>query len=268
MRLKFIPPRPELRPYIEKLWFLETDCLLSADQSLIAPNGKHKIIIPYQNDLTTDQHDKKEICREHDVWFIGVRDVPVTIATPPGPSGSIGIELTIAGAYKFINVPLKEITNRIVSFTELYNGLGRQLQQVIVNECQPEEKVRIIQEFLFQQLRKTNRNNRLVDYCIGLITSSDGLMPIKEIQRRTGYSKRYLDMMFNAHVGLPPKTIATIVRFQRLYKSLAQSDKFLENYNIYDLYYDQSHFIREFKRYTGYSPMKYAKMNNCFGKNF
>lgn len=267
MRLQFLPPREELRPYIEKLWIFESDFALEQSQSLIAPNGKHKIIIPYKNALTTEDRDKMDICREDDICFIGLRDVPVKIATPPGSSGSIGIELTMSGVYKFINIPLHQLSNSIFVFEELYNAKGKQLQEQIVNEPNPGVKVKVIQDFLFQQLQGNSLSSALVDYSIGLITSSNGLLSIKEIERKTGYTKRYLDMMFLQYLGLPPKKLAAIVRFQSYYKTMQES-KQPNDLNIYDLYYDQSHFIREFKRFTGQTPGKFSKLNNSFGRHF
>jgi hypothetical protein len=38
--------------------------------------------------------------------------------------------------------------------------------------------------------------------------------------------------------------------------------------DLYDYYYDQAHFIKEFKRFTGYTPQRYAELGNEFGKAF
>ena len=90
-----------------------------------------------------------------------------------------------------------------------------------------------------------------------------GLTTIKQLEKKTGYSKRYLDMLFKNHLGISPKKLATIQRFQHFYKHFEG-----DNIDIYDLYYDQSHFINEFKRYTGLTPHQYSKMNNDFGRHF
>jgi AraC-like DNA-binding protein len=84
-----------------------------------------------------------------------------------------------------------------------------------------------------------------------------------------GYSKRYLDMLFKDHLGISPKTYSGIVRFQSFYKLWANTDN--TNFyadNVYEMYYDQAHFIKEFKKYTGHSPKQYANLKNDFGKIF
>jgi AraC-like DNA-binding protein len=93
-------------------------------------------------------------------------------------------------------------------------------------------------------------------------------MPIKELERRTGFTRRYLDQIFNRHVGLSPKTLAGIFRFQKFYRKWAQGlpyEALKEEIN--DYYYDQAHFTKEFKRMTGYSPGRFARgVINEFGR--
>jgi AraC-like DNA-binding protein len=103
----------------------------------------------------------------------------------------------------------------------------------------------------------------IVDYAINAITSSHGLIGIRELERKTGYTKRYLDLLFKEHVGIAPKSLSTILRFQHFYKGMENQKK-----NIYDLYYDESHFIKEFKRYTGHSPKRFMGISNDFGRHF
>lgn len=268
MKLVFIPPRTELKPYVSKIWLFESELgLPPGEKSLIAPNARPKIIIPYKNTLTTTDRGRTDTCRENDVVFIGIRDVPVTLGTPQGATGSIGIELTTAGAYKFSGVSMHELTNKLFSFSDLYGKLGAALLERISENENTNEKISSLQDFLVERLRGHRRSNALVEYAVGLITASDGLMEIKELQRKTGYSKRYLNLLFNAHLGISPKTYATIIRFQRFYKDwISNGGAALQN--LYDLYYDQSHFIKEFKRYTGYTPLQYTRLQNEFGKHF
>jgi len=269
MKIEFITPRLELQPYISKIWLFESDYSLNPNNSLIAPNARPKIIIPYKNVLTTTDNGKTTICNENDLYFIGIRDVPVTLGTWPGWTGSIGVELTTAGAYKFIHVSMGELTNSLFSFTDLYGKLGRELQQRIGEAENPKKKIAIIQDFLLDRLVNEKRFNSIVDFSVDIISSLNGLIEIKELESKTGYSKRYLDYLFKDHLGISPKTYSTIVRFQKFYKGWTETGS--PNYqkdNMYELYYDQSHFIKEFKRYTGLSPMKFAHLNNEFGKKF
>lgn len=263
MKLQFIQPRQQLKPYITKIWLFENNSGFINHGTLIAPNARAKIIIPYKSELTTTDNKKTGICKESEIYFIGIRDVPVTLGTPKGATGSIGIELTTEGAYRFINVPMYQLTNNLYSFSDLYGKDSKELYQKITDEEDPKVKINIIQEFLIKQLSKDTRNNLVVNYSVDLISSLHGLTTINELEKKTGYSKRYLDLLFKNHLGISPKTLATIYRFQHFYKHFST-----EEINSDDLYYDQSHLIKEFRRYTGYSPKQYSKFNNDFGKHF
>lgn len=269
MKLEFIKPSPELKPYITKIWVFENNTGLVNHGTLIVPNARPKIIIPYTNALTTTDREKTATCREGDICFIGIRDEPVTLGTAEGATGSIGIELTTAGAYRFLNSPMYEITNTLFSFSELYGKEGRELVQKMVNECNPKLKIKLIQDFLLAQLKEENKYSSIIDYSVQFIASSHGLASIKQLERKTGYTKRYIDLLFKDHLGISPKTYATIVRFQHFYKNLANAEAFKsDRHSFLELYYDQSHFIKEFKRYTGITPMQYSNMNNDFGVHF
>ena len=75
-------------------------------------------------------------------------------------------------------------------------------------------------------------------------------------------------MLFNMHVGIAPKVLAGIFRFQRFYRKWAQAlpyDDLKEE--LYDYYYDQAHFTREFKKMTGYAPQRFSReVSNEFGR--
>ncbi|WP_128546777.1 helix-turn-helix domain-containing protein [Larkinella soli] len=269
MKLQVLTPEPPLQPFIAAFWYFESDFGVPVtDNRVIAPNGKAKIIIPFRNALFTHLDGRETEYPEQSVFFIGLWDRPVTLSSRSRSTGTIGLELTPEGAYRFTDLSMFELTNRIIPFDELYGPAGRALQERIGNAVTMDERLQLIQSFLIARLDRRPPNS-LVDHTVGLIRESMGLVPVQELERRTGYSRRYLDLLFRDHLGLSPKTLATIVRFQRMYRIWATDDRMtFSEESLYDLYYDQAHFIREFRRYTGYSPRQYTRIRNEFGKIF
>ncbi len=270
MHIQFIQPKPELQAYIDSFWLFESKYgVPQTDNRVIAPNAKAKIIIPFRNAISTIENDHLTHYKEGEVFFIGIWDKPVVLSTHNTETGTIGIELTPRGAYRFSAIPMHELTNRIFSFSDLYGKKGRDLEQEMGNHDSPQAKTELIQNFLINCLGEENKTNLIIDYAVDLLSSTDGLTEIKELERKTGYSKRYLDMLFKQHLGISPKTLSTIIRFNKFYKLWANTEAadFFKD-SLYEVYYDQSHFINEFKRYTGYSPSQYAKVKNEFGKIF
>ena len=93
-----------------------------------------------------------------------------------------------------------ELTNNLFSFTDLYESVGKELLQVMTDNENPKQKIKIIQDFLLKQLRKNDRNNAIINYSVNFISSLHGLASIKQLERTTGYSKRYLDLLFKNHL--------------------------------------------------------------------
>lgn len=260
--LLFITPIAELKSYITRIWIFENNHGLP-DNNVVPPNARPKIIIPYIGTITTTTATHSRTCAGNGIYFIGVRDVPVALTTPKAKTGSIGIELTTAAAYKFFRQSMYDMANDLFSFTDCFGDEGEEIRKEIEDLPDPYDKVTTIQQFLLHKLRTIQRINKIVDYAVGELSRSHGLIGIRELERKTGYTKRYLDLLFKDHVGISPKSLSTILRFQYFYKEAGNQKK-----SIYDLYYDESHFIKEFKRYTGYSPGRFAGLNNDFGRHF
>ena len=79
-----------------------------------------------------------------------------------------------------------------------------------------------------------------------------------------GYSQRYLAMKFDRFVGLGPKTLAEVVRFQNRFVALTRFGSAGGAADFDEDYYDQSHFSREFKRFAGLHGPAYLRTTNQF----
>lgn len=270
MILKRIIPRPELRNLIDTMWVFENDFGVPLEDSrVIAPNGKAKFIYSYLNGLSTIDNGVQTDYKEQDIFFIGIWDRPVTLLSKSRVTGTIGIELTPNGLHRFTRLPAMEVFNKIYSFTDIYGNSGKQLIEQLTNTPKLEEKLSILQGFLVDIVYLTNRNNPFIDFSVSLIKQTSGLTSIKELEFKTGYSKRYIDLLFKEHLGISPKAFSGIVRFQSFYNMWANTeDTNFYSGNFYEMYYDQAHFIKEFKKYTGHSPKQYASLKNEFGKIF
>jgi AraC-like DNA-binding protein len=192
-----------------------------------------------------------------------VLDVDEDVATE-----TIGIEFNPQGAYRFFHFTLNEIQNQIYSLHDLLGSAGRHLIEQINNSSTLPQKIIVLQQFLLRQL--SLRNEDLVfDYCIKKINDSKGRITVKELERKSGYSSRWLNMKFNDKLGVSPKNLSSIIRFKQYFQALINENQksFLKN-DFYELYYDQSHFIKDFKRFTGLSPGKFEKQINDFGERY
>jgi AraC-like DNA-binding protein len=269
MRILFIRPKAELLPYIEALWVFESSIgMPQADRSMAAPNGCAKLIIPYENELTSIADNRVQVSREQGFYFVGNRDTSTVIQSTTKKTGFIVIEFKPFGAFPFFGIPMDESLNRLLDCDDAFGPWGRKVREVLCNLERVGQKLDFIQEQLIARLRQNERRNTVIEFCVKALKGVDGRMPIHELERKTGYSRRYLDILFKQHVGLPPKAMAGIFRFQKFYRGWAQGLSFDQlRDDLYEHYYDQSHFTREFKRITGYSPRRFTnEVPNEFGR--
>lgn len=270
MNVSFTKPQDQLASYVASFWIFENNAgIPMTDSRIIVPDGRAKILVPYKNSLSVLIDGSPTYTKEHQVFLTGIQTNPRTICSPTTDTGTIGIELTPKGLYHFFKLSLHEITDRIYGFEQLFGAWGASLQNRLGDIENPADKIAFLQNILTELLDRNPKNYTLLDRTIDLLTQSHGLIRIRDLATQTGYSKRYLDMLFKEHVGVSPKSLASILRFQNFYQSWNQEDSpAIPKDGLYAYYYDQAHFIKEFKRYTGYTPQKYAALATEFSRAF
>jgi len=270
INFRHIEPHVLLKNYIDSMWVFQTGGRMPIDDmKLVVPNGNLKLTISYQNGIVASISGKNYFSREHEITLTGLIDIPVILDTVEDiQTETIGIEFNPRGVYRFFHFNLIEIRNQIYSLEDLVGIVGRQLKEQIANSVSLQEKITVIQHFLLNQL-STYSEDGIFEYCVEKIKSSRGKITIKELEKKTGYSSRWLNMKFHEKLGVSPKNLSSIIRFNSCYQHyILGDDESLFKNDFYNLFYDQSHFIKDFKRFTGLPPAKFEKQINDFSKSY
>jgi len=270
---RFIPitPHPLLSQYVAKICVFESGGRLPAEErKLIVPNANFKLTLTYRNGIMAAVGDKTFIQAENKLSLTGLIDTPVLLdAQEDTQTGTIIIEFNPLGAYRFFHLSYVDVKNQIVELADLIGNQAEELQSQLADATSISLKLQIMQNFLIKQLDKTVADP-IYDYCIDRILRADGLLTVTQLEKETGYSSRWLHAKFSEHLGTGPKNLSEIVRFKQFYHAYSTSAGLaILKGQIYHNYYDQSHFIKAFKRFTGSTPTDLQNsINELSTKNF
>ncbi|HTJ13198.1 MAG TPA: AraC family transcriptional regulator [Dinghuibacter sp.] len=248
-----VEPHPLLKPFIAKMWVFEsTGRLPEMDNKLIVPNGNFKLAFTSRNGLTAHVGDGTFIQRENELSLTGIVDTKVLLNPMEDQmTETIGVELNPLGAYRLFRLNYTDVSNRIGEMEDLLGNATKMLKVQMAEANTTQQKTRLLQSFLLRQLENATPDP-VYDYCVNKIYYEKGLVNIKQLEKETGYTTRWLHKKFMEHLGTGPKNLAEIIKFKQVYEAYANKGNLKDH--IYDYYYDQSHFLRVFKRMTGFNP--------------
>jgi AraC-like DNA-binding protein len=161
---------------------------------------------------------------------------------------------TSTGAAAVLQQPLEELANATAGLDGVLGpraGLARLHEQLAEAENHA-ERVRLVEEFLLARVGDA-RPDPLVGAAVDLIEQTQASMRIEEISRRIGLSQSALERRFRRQVGASPRRFASLVRLQKVVHLRAAGADLTTIAHAVG-YCDQSHFINDFKRFTGQAP--------------
>ncbi|MBO0735860.1 MAG: hypothetical protein J2P48_04725 [Alphaproteobacteria bacterium] len=149
------------------------------------------------------------------------------------------------GALPIFGVSMSDTANGLWDADAVFAHWGRRVREEVAESQETGPKVALVQERLVELLRANGRTNAIVDWCVDALRAAHGRLTVRELERQTGYSRRHLSSLFRIHVGLPPKVLAGIFRFQKYYRVWAAGRPFESLVpELYEDFYDQAISLR------------------------
>ena len=252
-----ITPVEPLSRYIKCFWVMQSPVSEPSRQERILPDGCTEIVFNLADPFTQQEDDKTEL--QPLTLLVGQMRRHLLIA-PSGRVQLVGVRFWPGGAYPFLRLPMDEIANKVIPLDLVWGAIGRELESRIREIPTTPGVVREIETALLKRLSLFRARDEAELKAIGLILQSGGCLPIESLAEEMGISFRKLDRRFNTRVGLPPKTLCRIIRFQRALRMIERESVRPDWVRIALEcgYYDQPHFIKEFKMFSGTEPTTYV----------
>lgn len=171
-----------------------------------------------------------------------------------------GAALNAGTAYDLLGVPASELANYLVNLEDLLPHCFQELIDCIGAADTFTSRVQVFERFFRRFQNKQLQENPVIRYAVDKLYK-DPTIPICKLAEECCISRRQLSRLFRQHVGTPPKTVARIFRLEHLRLAL-QASKASRRFDLAAFgshfgYYDQAHFIKDFKDCTGITPGVY-----------
>ncbi len=126
------------------------------------------------------------------------------------------------------------------------------------SDCREDaERARLMDSILLPMVNRNDGGPHIGSRLAGAIVAANGEISVARLCDIAGAGYKRLERSFLREVGVTPKLYARMIRFQRSASGLASAAR--KGQSLPDGYYDQSHFIREFKRFAGESPERFFR---------
>ena len=174
-------------------------------------------------------------------------------------AGTILVYFTETGFTYFADLPIHELFNQSVSLDNIFdkNKISETEDKLSAVKSH-KDRIKIVEQFLLSQV-KERKEDKLIIEAVRLIYESNGLIKIKELTQKLFISQSPFEKRFRNIVGTTPKKFASIIRFNAILNNLAKA-KSLTDLCYEHHFFDQAHFIKDFKQYTGNTPEIYRRL--------
>ena len=186
-------------------------------------------------------------------FVAGITDGPVLVSHC-GSARCLQVDLTPLGARRLTGLPMSELANRTVPIDDVFGRFGRDLVQSVGDAPDWPARFALLDETLRARLAEAPDVDAGVAWSFGRIMASSGATVIGELADELGWSHRRLIARYRDTIGLPPKLVARIARFERLTARLTTPAVDWAATATACGYFDQAHLAREVRELAGVTP--------------
>lgn len=268
MHYKEYAPSVHLKPFIEKIWTLESDALDTYPmEHLLTPNGTEGLIFTYRQVAQKFiLHNKLTVLPE--VYLLIQPYEPWKVITE-GCSGILGVFFRAGSLHTILKSSLNNIVGQVIELQSFIGSMPVRILREKLVEALPAERVAIVEGFFSNYFCSLSHCRDTTRLAVQLIRQHKGRIPIQQIALKLGMSRQAIARQFAVKVGMSPKDYCRVVHFNGVQHFLKNHPyaSWLDITYRFD-YFDQSHLIKDFYHFTGFSPKGYAALDPFLMSNF
>jgi AraC-like DNA-binding protein len=250
------PPSAALSPFVERLWVLGTDADAEPEVSPVLPDGHVEMIVHLGTPFSQVQRDGT-LHRQARVVLGGQLTAAIRLVSAPGAL-MVGVRMRPQAGATCTGIPQNTLLDDVHDVRTLDAPFAERLEADLRGRTDPADIAAACDDALVREWK-----DRLVpagpDRAVRAAEAAGGLLKVDDLSAAAGVSARQLERLFAHHVGLSPKAFLRVLRFQQVLAALrGQTSPEWADLAVRHGYYDQAHFINDFRRFTGESPGAWA----------
>jgi AraC-like DNA-binding protein len=249
-------PSPPLDSFVHRLYYANSTLPYEREKILPMPWLELKVNFGGAFQAYGAEGDQPfATCAES--WVTGLWSVPHIVDRPPEVE-RIGVTFKLGGAYPFLQIPLSELHNQIISLDAIWGSFAAEVRERLYTASTIQARFILFEQLLLARLGEAPYWLKAVGYAIERIASQHGALSIRALSDEMDMSQKHLIEQFKLMVGGTPKELARLYRFVHMIRSIDSTQPVNWTRMAHDsLFYDQSHFNHEFEAFTGHSPTDY-----------
>jgi AraC-like DNA-binding protein len=246
MKLATYIPRQPLADFVELLWWYQRDTVSHTKERLL-PMGTMELVL----DLAKETSGP---------WICGAHSKSFEIETSE-PATIVGVHFKAGGAFPFLGLPAGELHNVRLTLDTLWGSKSGLLRERLFEATTPAAKFRVLEQTLMEQATCPLTRRPAVDFALKEFAAAGPARTVSQVVEETGLSPRRFIQLFRDEVGLTPKLYRRICRFQQLLQRIQGRQRINWTNTALDCgYYDQAHFIHDFRTFSGLNPTTYLRV--------
>jgi AraC-like DNA-binding protein len=252
-------PDPRLAETVASMWFGEGKVAYRRDR--ILPSGQSQLLINLGQPQYRIEPGPPEVRVPFvDVWYSGLHQGPIDTEAPHG-NALLGVAFSARGTFPWLGERMDGLSDRIIALADALGDGALALRERLLNTVSLESRFKVVERWLIARLKPRNLVHPAVRWAVDRIAATGGRLSIEELAVQTGFTRKHLGNLFQQQVGLSPKSLARVHRFRGALDILNRANGEVPWVALAEQcgFYDQSHLINEFRRFTGFSPVELAR---------
>jgi AraC-like DNA-binding protein len=250
---------PGLADIVSSMWFGEGKTAYQRDR--ILPSGQSQLLINLGPPQYRVEPGPPEVRVPFvDVWYSGLHQGPIDTEAPHG-NALLGVAFTARGSFPWLGERMDGLSDRIIALADALGDGALRLRERLLNTPSLAARFRVVERWLLARLKPRIVVHPAVRWAVDRLEATGGRLSIEELATETGFTRKHLGNLFQQQVGLSPKALARVHRFRGAMEILNRANGQVPWAELAEAcgFYDQSHLINEFRRFTGLSPAELAR---------